>query len=119
MMTRPHLCAEIALSRWSEYFQRPQFTSKALGSIRQIRGDDGFQMGNRMLSLQIHKTDSAHHWERTLLRWMLRKSCQAQMNQQYISELLAQAESLLGFVKSELASSEVNATPQSKKEGCQ
>ena len=51
---------------------------------------------------------------------MLRKSGQAQMNQQYISELLAQAESLLGFVKSELASSEVNATPQPKqKEDCQ
>ena len=43
------------------------------------------------------------------------------MNQQYISELLAQAESLLAFVKSELASSEVSATPQTpnKKEDCQ
>jgi hypothetical protein len=40
------------------------------------------------------------------------------MNQQYISELLEQAESLLGFVKSELASSEVSATPQPKKEDC-
>ena len=51
---------------------------------------------------------------------MLRKGCQAQMNQQYISELLQQAQSLLGFVKSELASSEVNATPQTKKkEDCQ
>jgi hypothetical protein len=68
MTQRLRQCAGIAFWRWREYFQRPQFTSKALGSIRQIRGDDGFQMGNRMLSLQGYKADSAHHREGTLLR---------------------------------------------------
>jgi hypothetical protein len=69
LMTRhPRQSAEIALSLWSEYFQRSQFTSEALGSTRQIRGDDGFQMGNRMLLVQSQQADSAHHREGTLLR---------------------------------------------------
>jgi len=66
--TRQRQCAEIALWRWSEYFQRPQCISKALDFIQQIGGDDGFQMGNRMLSLQSNETDSAHHREGTILR---------------------------------------------------
>jgi hypothetical protein len=66
--TRQRLCAEIALWRWREYFQRPQLSSKALASTKQIRGDDGVQMGNRMLSLQSYEADSAHHREGTILR---------------------------------------------------
>lgn len=66
--TRQRLCVGIALWRWREYFQRPQFTSKALGFTAQIRGDDGVQMGDRMLLVQSDKADSAHHWEGTLLR---------------------------------------------------
>jgi hypothetical protein len=66
--TRQRQCAEIALWRWSEYFQRPQCISKALDFIQQIGGDDGVQMGNRMLSVQSHETDSAHHRKGTILR---------------------------------------------------
>lgn len=68
MRTRRCQCAEIAVSQWSEYGQQPRSTSKVRASTRQIRGDDGFQMGNRMLFMQSHKADSEHHWERTLLR---------------------------------------------------
>jgi hypothetical protein len=68
MRTRHCRCAEIAVSQWSEYGQQPLSTSKVRASIKQIRGDDGFQMGNRMLFMQSHKADSEHHWERTLLR---------------------------------------------------
>ena len=67
-MTHHCQCAEIAVSQWSEYGQQPRSTSKVRASIKQIRGDDGFQMGNRMLSMQSHKANSEHHWERTLLR---------------------------------------------------
>ena len=66
--TRQRLCVGIALWLWKEYFQRPQLSSKALASTQQIRGDDGVQMGNRMLSLQSYEADSAHHWEGTILR---------------------------------------------------
>jgi len=68
MTNRQRLCVEIALSRWREYFQRPQLSSKALGSTKQIRGDDGFQMGDRMLLVQSQQADSAHHREGTILR---------------------------------------------------
>jgi len=68
MTNRPRLCVEIALSAWREYFPQSQPSSKALAFIQQIRGDDGFQMGDRMLSLQSDETDSAHHREGTLLR---------------------------------------------------
>ena len=66
--TRQRLCVEIALWRWREYFQRPQLSSKALASTQQIRGDDGFHMGNRMLSLQSYEAYSAHHWQGAILR---------------------------------------------------
>ena len=66
--TRRRLCAGIALWPWREYFQRPQLSSKALASTQQIRGDDGFHMGNRMLSVQSQQADSAHHWQGTILR---------------------------------------------------
>jgi len=61
-------CAEIALSAWREYFPQSQPSSKALGSTAQIRGDDGFQMGDRMLLVQSQQTDSAHRREGTILR---------------------------------------------------
>jgi hypothetical protein len=43
------------------------------------------------------------------------------MRQEFISELIERAESLIEFIKTELASSEVSATPQTpnKKEDCQ
>jgi len=68
MTNRQHLCVEIALSAWREYFPQSQLSSKALDFTKQIRGDDGVQMGNRMLSMQSQQTDSAHHREGTILR---------------------------------------------------
>jgi len=43
------------------------------------------------------------------------------MKQEFISELIERAESLIEFIKSELASFEVDVTPQppNKKEDCQ
>jgi hypothetical protein len=68
MTNRQRLCVEIALSRWREYFPQSQLSSKALAFIQQIRGDDGFQMGDRMLLVQSQQADSAHHREGTILR---------------------------------------------------
>ena len=68
MRTRRFQCAEIAVSQWSEYGQQPLSTSKVRVFTKQIWGNDGFQMGNRMLFMQSHQADSEHYRERTLLR---------------------------------------------------
>ena len=60
-------CVGIAANLWREYGHPPQSTSRVQGSMRQTRGIDGFQVGDRVLSLQSCESDSTHHWERTLL----------------------------------------------------
>jgi hypothetical protein len=62
------LFAEIAVNQWKEYGQRPQFTSRDLGSTQQTRGaDSGLQVGNRMFALQANQTDPANPWTSALL----------------------------------------------------
>jgi hypothetical protein len=67
MKILPRRYAEIAASLWNEYGHPPQSTSRVLGSIQPIRGVDGLQVGDRVLSLQEQQSNPAHHWERTLL----------------------------------------------------
>ena len=66
-MTRRIPSVGIVVSLWKEYSHPPRSTSRVRDSIQQTRGDDGIQVGDRVLSLQSNQGDPAHHRERTLL----------------------------------------------------